>query len=163
MGGFLIKEQILNSGIIFVIVAQNNLYTCFPNVYITSEHNIDTSTSTRPTVMVVTDSFPQDGCGERQDRGHGWQRWLVLHQDPVQLRGAVDQGAQVYAHQPEVGTGLGHLTVLQQINLQGIVIVNFTKTHTHQINGFHVNPNWILGQRKRNGYICITLSSLLRF
>lgn len=29
----------------------------------------------------------------------------------------MDQGAQVHAHQPEVGSGMGHLTVLQQINL----------------------------------------------
>lgn len=141
MGGFLIKEQILNSGIIFV-GSKKSVHLFSQCVYY---------------VRTVTDCFPQDGCGEGQDRGHGWQRWLVLHQNPVQLRGAVDQGAQVYAHQPEVGTGLGHLTVLQQINLQDIVMVNFAKTHTPQINGFHVNPNWILGQRKRNGYICISL------
>lgn len=54
----------------------------------------------------------QDGCGEGQDRGHRRQWWLLLHQNPIQLGGAVDQGAQVHAHQPEVGPGLGHLTVL---------------------------------------------------
>lgn len=61
--------------------------------------------------------MPQDGRGEGQDRGHWWQWWLLLHQNAIQLRGAVDQGAQVHAHQSEVGTGLGDLTVLQQIRL----------------------------------------------
>lgn len=69
----------------------------------------------------------------------------------------MDQGAQVHAHQPEVGTGLGHLTVLQQINQQDIVIVTPVKTHTPHINGF---PN--ARQRKGNGYICITFKVFYR-
>lgn len=56
----------------------------------------------------------------------------------------MDQGAQVHAHQPEVGAGLGHLTVLQQINQQDIVIVTPVKIHTPHVNGF---------QRKGHGYL----------
>lgn len=69
----------------------------------------------------------------------------------------MDQGAQVHAHQPEVGTGLGHLTVLQQINQQDIVIVTPVKTHTPHIHGF---PD--TRQRKGNGYICITFKVFYR-
>lgn len=88
-------------------------------IYTMPDYNVDVRTSISP---LCDDCnwclfFPQDGCGEGQDRGHGRQRRLLLHQNTVQLRGAVDQGAQVYAHKPEVGTRLGHLTVLQQINL----------------------------------------------
>ena len=74
--------------------------------------------------------IPQDGRGEGQDRGHGRQRRFLLHQNPVQLWGAVDQGAQVHAHQPEVGTRLGHLTVLQQINPTGRLLCWVPQSHS---------------------------------
>lgn len=55
----------------------------------------------------------------------------------------MDKGTQVYAHQPKVGTGLGHLAVLQQINLLEWI----------NDDGFHVTLIW---PKERNGYICVT-------
>ena len=39
-------------------------------------------------------------------------------QDPVQLWGAVDEGPEVHADQPEVGAGLGLLAVRQQAHVR---------------------------------------------
>lgn len=42
----------------------------------------------------------------------------------------MDKGTEIHAHQPEVGTSLGHLAVLQQINPLGCVIVDVVTSHT---------------------------------
>ncbi len=49
----------------------------------------------------------RDGQGE--DQGKQFRRFL-LHQAPVQLGGLLDQSMPVHAYQPEVGSGLDHLS-----------------------------------------------------
>ena len=47
---------------------------------------------------------------------------VILFQDPVQLGRAVDKGPEVYVDQPEVGPGLGVLSVHQQVTMHWTVI-----------------------------------------
>ena len=54
------------------------------------------------------------GAGEDPRPG---QREHLLREDAVQQRGAVDQGHEVHADQPQVGPRLGH----QQVHQQGVV------------------------------------------
>jgi len=126
-----------SSGLIFLlnfIAAQSLTATCAvasPNIFVFCDSSCDSSVAATRTVFSVL--FHVMLCATKKfcvvlsppltpDPGDATEHVhcsCVVRQNPVQLRGAVDEGAQVHADQPEVGSCVGLFAVCQQIVCDG--------------------------------------------